>query len=320
MEFARTEHLWQPVALPPAPTTVPTGSTRLTFEDREPADFIQVEVPSDGRSLRLVGTATDKITPPRQKRSPVTHPRFARIRLEFPRKWVFDYVLVPHDGGPIQAIAKGVEILPDRVVFESHYKQGTDTKLLNRIVLRDQRPCVNLHAMMERFDALFGVDTNTFRHREGDVWITAVCRGQVLRLDRDSAILKWTHLRTAITRPWAHSAVAEKHGWLLAIEALATRGEAPCSGLLGLVVDGHLPSLEAFSSRTMPLWGNQFLPPSWTLIYATSDAGTQECLPNAMLAGAHRNAKLVERRIRNKSFAELWPQAPSGHKDSPVGA
>lgn len=308
--FAKGDLLWQPVSSPPPVTADGRQSNQLTFEDREPADFIQLEIPGDGRALSLVGTATGSITPPRQKRSPTTHVRLTRIRLEFSSKHVFDYVLTPQDGGTIQAISRGVEVLPDRAVIESLYRKGLHgqhIKVLNRIVLRDQRPCVNLHATLESFNGLFSTDTNTFRHSEGGVWITAICKGEVKRLDTDSALVRWSHLRTFVTAATDRSDLAEKIGWQLAIEYLLSSGEADDSGLKALVVDAHLSNLEAFSSRSIPLLGEEYLPASWQLIYATSDAGTQEFLPNAMLAGAHGNAKLAERYIRGKSFAELWP-------------
>ena len=312
----RGDVLWQPI-VSSSPGAPDPAVNRITFSDREPADFIQIDFPGDGRVLTLVGTSTGPITPPTVKTSPMTHKRICRIRIEFPRKHVFDEVLAPWDGGPIRTIAAGIEVLPDRVIVENLYKRNRNSKelkVLNRLVMKDRRASVNIHAMLEGFDALFGVDTNIVTHPDGDVWITSLCSGHSNRLDAQNASVGWKHMATLTTPARGHAALAEKVGWLEAIEYLAAKGLVADSSACALVVDAHLANLEKYSERSLPLFGTTLLPSGWVLVYATSDAGTREFLPNAMLAGAHRNAKIIELRIKGRRFAELWPPKPEENR------
>lgn len=98
----------------------------------------------------------------------------------------------------------------------------------------------------------------------------------------------------------------EIQGWLAAI-AFIEATQSLGVGRRALVVDAHLQDLQHYSSRARPLVGDTYLPDQWQLLYASSDAGTQEYLPNVMIARAHRNAMIVGRRLKKRSFAQLWP-------------
>lgn len=280
-----------------------------TFADREPAEWVQLEFSDPNYCLGLVVSKSSASAASARGRPKVSRRRLTRARAEFDERVVVDYLAIPKSGGALQVFAGGHEVRPARSVVETVYLRANASKrekVLNRIVLREQSPRVNLHWELERFSEFFAVDSNTSMHREGAVLVTSVCQGFFSLEQVGVARLRWEYLISLVTPAPAQE--RENLGWAIAIQWLQQQNKG-ISGLTGLVVDSELSNLERYSRRELPLLPGLPLPENWNLIYATSDAGTREFLPNKMVAAADTFNIHGAKRVGRLSFQEIWPHA-----------
>jgi hypothetical protein len=310
LAFARGDLLWQPVRprLPPGNHNTPEGSIYVFPIDAPPMRYLQVEVKNNEKTLTPLTMDGTVVQPKPVKRTPFAARRQTRVSLELHESLPIDHVLLPHDGSPIRVASRGIEVIPVHSVVENLYFRGNSRKrekVLNRLILSDVRPTADIHTSLSHFDRLFSVDTNTYMVGAQRVLITSICWGAVTPVaGSGSSLSEYHHLRTFLTH--SSTADAEAIGWWTAFDFVQSVELAPSSHRL-LVVDANLSLLDAFNRRETPLPTGEFLPPGWQLMYATSDAGTQEFLPNQMLAAAHQASGLAFRHIKKEGLPPEWP-------------
>lgn len=301
--FRKGELLWEPIGnrLTPGSHRRPEG---LYFvpPPTEPVGGIKVELKGNEKELKsLVARESQLLSPGPPGRDRPSRPRRTLIDMAFDPKVVIDYVLVPRDGSDIRVVSKGREVIPRFAVVENFYFRGggeSRRKILNRLFIAKERPSSDVDSALLRFDAIFAVDTNTYVHRSGArISISSVCRGHLRPLAGDRSVAEWGHVITFVGREPEGN--PELSGWVMAISYLLRSGEVGTGDRVALTVDSELRRLGAYNSRMLPLVDSFFLPPSWVLNFATSDAGGREYLPNTMLAGCHKASSMAFRDLRD---------------------
>lgn len=314
LHFRRAGSLWLPrLAEPLGDSTANKGPIIGRFEDREPADFIQIEQTGRGEVLNRFHKGTLVADVGRAEKLRLTYGRVCRVRAEFETKHVFDYTSTPRDLGRIRFVANGVEVVPHHAVVEHVYVRpghAKREKVLNRVLLHGIGPTFSIHRELERLGRFFAVDSHAVPHQDGRILVTSICEGFVKSASSEHALLNWEYVRTLLVP--APKELPEQHGWALALHWLESSKLIDAGRHLGLVVDCDLGRLEAYASRKEPVLPGWELPAFVTLVYATSNAGTREFLPNKMIAAADTFNRAAARRARKRRFAELWPKAKPG--------
>jgi len=272
--------------------------------------YLRVEVRNNEKTFTPLAVSGTLMQPKSVKRAPFAARRQTRVIMELREPLPIDHILLPHDGSSIRIESRGIEVIPILSVIENIYFRGSShkkEKVLNRLTLSDVRPTADVHTSLRYFDRLFSVDTNTYIIGMQRVLITSICWGAITPVTgSDNSVVEYHHLRSFLTH--TSEPDAEAVGWRTAFEFIQEVELAPSSHCL-LVVDANLGLIDAFNRRDIPLPTGEYLPAGWRLMYATSDAGTQEFLPNTMLATAHHASGLFYREVKKKGLPSEWPAA-----------
>lgn len=170
------------------------------------------------------------------------------------------------------------------VYSERSYERPKGAKVLSRI------PQTAAHAtfddgdaLLAHYDRVFAIDTNTRTVQGRRLSIV-----DVATLKRE-VTLGPTKIETGwrFDAPFAleYGELTEKpepFGWMSALSILKARGYYADGMRVGVIVDSELGQLKAFNERTTPVDQGEFLPPKVTLLYASSDAGKENLLNQAL--------------------------------------
>jgi len=187
-------------------------------------------------------------------------------------------------------------------VQSSYPREKKDPKILNETPADNPNIPFSPNKALEGFDRLVAVDTNTRLIRGEQVSVTGIAEGE----------WNWEAgedgLRRAI-RPQARFCLEflgvkndqEQLGWAVAITELIKEPRYHQPDRIGLIVDCGYDKLDAYNSRRQPLFVNRYLPPNFTLLYATSDAGS-ECGANFLIKAADSVARQVLQLLEKGSI------------------
>jgi hypothetical protein len=302
--FIRGEYLWEPaIKLPPGNHFV-NGGSYYVFPPGGKSRFFRLDVRGNERQMTMLDPHSGPLTRPKPtKRVWPTNPRQTSVSMDLGTQVTPHHAFLPHDGGPVRISAGGRELVPVRSVVENFYARGPKgkPKVLNRLTVENERPTAEINTMLERFSHLYAVDTNTYVHHTGKrIWITSVCTGLLSRMPPDQLLIDYRHHETFFGPEQEGN--PEISGWVAAIQRLLPPGDHDPPPRVGLIVDAFVQRHDQWNSGAVPLYENLHLPLGWQLIYATSDAGSQEFIPNAMIAACHRASTLAFREM-NKTTA-----------------
>ena len=128
----------------------------------------------------------------------------------------------------------------------------------------------------ENFDYIFAIDTNTHPQKCDDFLcsVGVVCYGEVSKVSY--------YERSMLCKPymvidWYHpqSVKIETATWMESIKIIQKK--IPADKRIGIVIDSELGKLEGYNNRTVPVYGDLYLPQNYTLMYATADASDEWC-------------------------------------------
>lgn len=83
---------------------------------------------------------------------------------------------------------------------------------------------------------------------------------------RPFMVIDWYH-------PWAMK--IETVTWMEVIKKLQEL--IPCDKKVGIVIDSELGNLEGYNNRTVPVFGEWYLPDNYTFMYATANTSDEWC-------------------------------------------
>lgn len=122
----------------------------------------------------------------------------------------------------------------------------------------------------KNFDIVYAADTNTKPIHGGkhNFSIGSVYRGVIAQTHPNGGSISCQRY-AAYGWIWSGDYKIEQETWVKAIQKIQT--EEPEGKRIGFIIDSDLGNLEAYSNRSMPLLDDFYLPPNFTLLYASAD-------------------------------------------------
>lgn len=162
--------------------------------------------------------------------------------------------LVDHDTGEIQTIDVPIDI--------SYERSNGKEKILNRIIASHIDP----DKALLTHDIVLAVDTNTIN----DTSVTAIA--QMCFTGETNGVI------AVNCKVWDNTEVpkAEVHAWAVVINAVYSQLQNKKQNkTVAIVVDSELGALQQYNKREKPLVQGFYLPPGFTLVYASADTGME---------------------------------------------
>lgn len=218
--------------------------------------------------------------------------RFARdciVTADMGRAVSIDEVSIDPQACWARFFERGIPVEPVSVRIEVSYERQESKemgeKVLAQAPLRPDQLWAHPVRMIERFDHLFAVDTNT----KNGVSVTGVVYGRAIKLQIPS--------KTAAVQPNLELCVefrgiqgkAENIAWVQVIQAIRRNLTYKPHFQIGLIVDSDLENLDRYNNRELPVYSDFYLPEKMKFIYASSKPA-QETYTSTMIAVADREA------------------------------
>lgn len=204
---------------------------------------------------------------------------------------------IPYDLGP-QTVVRS---------YEGERKERIVAKATNLDFVTDQ-----VGSWPENFDYVFAMDTNTHPQKCDDFFcsVAAVYYGEVRKVNdyernmtcRPYMVIDWYH-------PW--SMKIETVTWMEVVKKL--QEIIPASKKVGIVIDSELGNLEGYNNRTIPVFGQWYLPENYTFIYATADVADEWC--NKIIKQCDKSAS---QRLKEVIVSPKLKSNPTGG-NAPIG-
>ena len=252
------------------------------------ARFVTIELADKARKLNLFLDGAS--APSRQPRVRGLQARYTRLRIDYGADVNVTRAYLNHDTSFVFVVGRLASplvlrddiLLPCEVTLTTYYITGRGEKVLHECYLLSQHPPADIGWALTRFDEYYAVDTNTVDAAGiGRLSVTAVLKGRAARLEDGFSVSDYelVHREAAIDvvgNPELHALynIARR------LEAAYPEGSRK---LIGLITDTEHSILREINFRRQPLYLDYYLPPNLELIYATSDTGATEYMPNKMM-------------------------------------
>lgn len=222
-------------------------------------------------------------------------PRNRYITIDFGKPTKLNAISYSPATDEIRLFNDGDRQIPESAIIEQSYKREKGPKVLVRSNLPNDGITTNPNRALEQYAEIYAIDTNTKIVDGERISVCGVVGGSPIQWPMHTAIryrpIHCMEYRGIVEHP-------EKVGWTETIEAIMRSPSFSNSKKYAVVVDAYLGDLAPFNSRSKPLLDGFYLPPAFTLIYASSDSHN-ESLANQMLSMADKIAsgilKLLEK-------------------------
>jgi hypothetical protein len=209
-------------------------------------------------------------------------------------------ILVYHEGKAIRPVSGRVQLT---------YPRDKGNKILSEAELLPENLVANPNRVLENYDALLAVDTNSKQVDEEVVSVTCLVRGQPVNGLVPGGYTVVQFGLSHCIEFWGAREGQERIGWWEVLTALTRSPTYSDSMRVGLIVDAYLGSLNRINKGEEAVFGDTYLPKNVSLIYASTDT-PNEGLANKMLSIADRESKhLLEYIVTSRSRVNLVPVA-----------
>jgi hypothetical protein len=143
-------------------------------------------------------------------------------------------------------------------------------KILNTLIDID----LSSNDLFAKYQIVCACDTNTTNENDGDFSTSAFLMGKIISIKESEIKREFTMQcinweSTGIGKP-------ENYAWTILISGLNDLfNNLNINPKVLLIVDSDLENHEAFNKREMALIGDFFLPPNYTIVYASADVGAE---------------------------------------------
>lgn len=210
----------------------------------------------------------------KKKRVPIISPHFGK-HVEIARLDLRDGIFSFYD-------SNGERVIPTHAeIGDAYNRESGKLKIINRVQTNGGRIDLNPNAVLEQFDWLLAIDTNT---REYDDFVIAISCSVLAEV----SLSKPTSRRGGIYQDWAAKVVPqaafifrnpqvnpELIGWQELINRVRQSSEFVSGRKVGIIVDSELDQIGPFNRRGTPILGDHYLPEGFELLYASSDVGAE---------------------------------------------
>ena len=239
-------------------------------------------------------------------------PREVSLIFQVPETTKVDGIVLGPDGS-ISLVRGGHPIQLSEAAVEFAYSRSKRRKVLFRADIDPAAPKLDPHTPLLTYNVVYAVDTNTIQlHGER---VSVACAVQCLiRQENGSFFVKPSiagamELRNVSGDP-------ERVAWRLFCQCVSEHPQYRPTLRVAMIVDSSLDSLRDFNTRSVPVIDDWFLPPNFTLLYATADAATTT-IGNRLMRTCDKNATQVLELIRKararRNLHEAAPGAPYSH-------
>lgn len=230
------------------------------------------------------------------KKRPKKKPRAQCLTVDFGAPTTIDAVYCHPLTGEVRFLNNGREVKPQSASVERSYDRPKGPKVLVRTNVSHENAYANPNRALEQYNEIYAVDTNTKVIVE-PVSVCAIVGGTNVLVPGHTAIryrpIHCMEYRGAQASP-------EKIAWVEVIEGILQSPMYSCAKRYLVIVDAYLGELAAFNDRSRPLLEGFYLPPQFTLAYASADA-SNESVANLMLSLADKIASTILNGIEKKA-------------------
>jgi len=158
----------------------------------------------------------------------------------------------------------------------------------------------SLYEIFKDAGVVYAVDTNTKKENPGFFSICVIIKGEFNRNDNEGFSINYFPEKVITSYNEYQHPLIEQFCWKGAIEYI--QSQLPDSNKkVVLIVDCDLQNIGLMNERKKPIVDNFYLPPNFTLLYASSDVG-KEFLPNKMIALSDKLAnELYNSEYKNRN-------------------
>jgi hypothetical protein len=226
----------------------------------------------------------------RRKRKPQKKPRNHTVTFDMGKPVSVNGFYFDQKSGLVTLLNDGNQLLPESVIVEKSYaRQNKANKILNAAPANPLQVFANPNRILEQFDELFAVDTNTRLIKSRRVSVTGIVAGTNEFLPEHTAIrfrpIKCFEFHNVEGKP-------ENLAWKEVIEAIRQAPNYKEQRKRALIVDSDLGAIPAYNNRELPIYQDFLLPAEFTLIYASSDVGSEN-IANRMLSMADKVSSVI---------------------------
>lgn len=224
-------------------------------------------------------------------------PRITTVTLDMGKSTTANGYMYDPKTGKVAVLNNGEILKPQKAFVEQSYERTKKPKVLNRIETHPDILFANPNRILEQFDTIYAVDTNTKVINSRKVSVTGIVVGENIKniIQKQTAIryraIFCLEFRNLSCKP-------ENLGWSEAIKGICRTSKYNKRKRIALVVDSDLGLLDAYNNREKPLIKDYFLPENFSLIYASTDSG-KENISNKMLKLADRISNLIFDNIKS---------------------
>jgi hypothetical protein len=213
------------------------------------------------------------------------------VSADMGRLVAIDEVSIDPQSGRIYFFEGGMPVEPILVRREVSYERRESKQKGNKILaqspLMPDQLLSNPNRIVERYDHLLAIDTNTMENH--GISVTGVVQGRICKVQVPGKIAVEYSLNCClefrgIKEKW------ENIAWVNVIQAMRRSPSYSPYFQIGLIVDSNLGNLESYNNRELPVYGDFYLPMNMKFIYASSKPAG-ETITNMMIALADKEAR-----------------------------
>lgn len=260
-----------------------------------PAEIFEFKI--SGVRSSLITFDEEKMAPNRVSKSERLV-RYTLVSLRFGTKVKVRRWNLTMDGKHIELFGTPASVLhlpetslvPAEVEIVTYYGRPSKPKILSAFYFENERPPSTPHRALERFDQVYGVDTNTASFEKfGSLSVTIAMKVLMTQIGNGygnfhvEPFMQFAR-RNASNKP-------EVSGWIEVLQQILADPEHG-QKKIGIVVDSELGKIQKINARRIPLQDNFYLPKNFELVFATDATGSEEFFPNKLIRACDRAASL----------------------------
>jgi hypothetical protein len=257
--------------------------------DTPPGAEVSVEI--GGVEKELWDTAGPGSRPPKRHSNQKRQERFTLVEMEFGQKVIAHELQVNFTtaevfliGQVYSALVLAPQILiPRRSTLTTYYARKGKKKVLHAYFQGAGHPFINIDRVLEGYDRVYCVDTNTAINRSGQkVAVTTALAVKSKRLG-EIAVHIGSDYTIQVVAHEPPSGNPELHGIWSVLGFLVRDHPELVEGRLAIITDTEFGMVKAWHERTEAFYNGHKLPDGVDIFYATADAGSEEFMPNRLM-------------------------------------
>ena len=229
--------------------------------------------------------------------------RHTQINATFRQPMHLSRARLTMDGRSIQIYGRPDSILdlpdsllsPSEVEVITFYEGKEKRRIINAFYFENASPPATVHRLLERYNHLFAIDTNTVNFNDiGAISFTTVYRAAL----RDLGGAYGESSGETVFQDYRINVPGnpEVSAWHVLILKIQESNPKPL-GRIGIIVDSELGKLKDINFRRAPLIDDFYLPPNFELIFASDKSGKEEYFSNKLIAACEANSKRMLEEI-----------------------